>query len=49
MDIKRIGVGNSRYPTVDIEDFVVEPPFFTFDREDIYMDSTIKTMDEQII
>lgn len=48
-DIKRIEVGNSRYPAVDIEEITIPPPYFTADREDIYMDSTVKKMDEEMI
>jgi hypothetical protein len=48
MEVKRIGVGNDKYPTIDTEDFEVLPPYFTFDREDVYFDSTVKKFDEEL-
>jgi hypothetical protein len=49
MDIQRIGVGNSRFPSIN--EGVVDPNdmLFTFDSTEITFDSNIKTFDEQLV
>ena len=47
-DLKRILVGNIRFPTLNEVDVVVPDPDFTFDSVDITFDSTTHTFDEEI-
>lgn len=44
-DIRRIGVGNDRFPPIE-EPTALEQPDFTFDSTEIKLDSTTRTFDE---
>lgn len=45
-DIRRIGLGNNRFPTIKDPIVIVPEPEFTFDSEEITFDSTTRTFDE---
>ena len=47
-DIKRILVGNVRFPAVNEIDVVAPEPDFTFDSLEITFDLTDRTFDEEI-
>lgn len=46
-DKKRIGVGNSAFPSLQEEDNAVAVPEFTFDSEQVTFDSLINSFDEE--
>lgn len=49
MDIRRIGVGNSKFPSINESEIITIGPDFTFDSTDVTFDSNTKTFDEQLI
>lgn len=45
-DIKRIGVGNSKYTSVGRSEIIIDSSVFTFDSDQVLMDSTVRNFDE---
>ncbi|MBF4484437.1 hypothetical protein [Flavobacterium sp. CSZ] len=48
-NVQRIGVGNSRFPSVNESVGLIEPGIFTFDSMTVTFDSTVDTFDFDII
>jgi len=46
-DIRRIGVGNNKFPSVTENDIITPKEIWTFDSETITFDSMIHTFDEE--
>jgi hypothetical protein len=47
-DKKRIGIGNSKFPSLMEEVKLVPDPDFTFDSVEVTFDSIVNTFDENI-
>ena len=48
-NVQRIGVGNSRFPSVDESVGIAEPGIFTFDSTTVTFDSMVDTFDFDIV